>query len=248
MQRRAGVQQQAARLSGMVGRGELRGGVAGFLAAAKFAALTGRDEAGRLWSSPLVGPPGFLNAATPTQMSIAASPNVEDPLHALPGGQPVGLIVMDFAARRRLRINGTLTTTGERIVDRRRAGVRQLPPIHSSSAAAAGPAAPPPLLRRGDELVAEDVDQVQGADTFFLGTTPCRVRQRCLPPRGSSRLRACRRQRCVVARLPGQQHVQQPGQSGGRPHRGVAVRRLRQRPDPSAVRRRRGAMGRRRRA
>ncbi len=113
VQRRAGVERQAARLSTMVERGELRAGVAAFLASASFAALTARDASGRLWVSPLLGPPGFLVPASPTRLLIAATPHAEDPLHGLPADQPVGLIVMDFAARRRLRINGTLSTAGD---------------------------------------------------------------------------------------------------------------------------------------
>ena len=92
----------------MVERSELRAGVASFLAETTFAALTARDASGRLWTSPLIGPPGFLAVASSTELLIGAAPHPGDPLHGLPSGQPVGLIVMDFAARRRLRINGTL--------------------------------------------------------------------------------------------------------------------------------------------
>jgi predicted pyridoxine 5'-phosphate oxidase superfamily flavin-nucleotide-binding protein len=157
----------------MVDRGELRAGVTAFLAAAKFAALTGRDEAGRLWSSPLVGPPGFLSAASPTRLLITSTPSPEDLLHDLPGGQPVGLIVMDFAARRRLRINGTLTTEGDGLaIDVVQAygncpqyiHPRQPKPTEGGDHA-------PRRIRRGDALQPEDVDLVQKADTFFLGTT-----------------------------------------------------------------------------
>src|SRR3954463_16273899 len=94
VQRRAGVQGQAARLAPMVGRGELHGGAPQFLANARFAALTARDGAGRLWVSPLAGAPGFLSAASPTRLVSTVMPHDQDPLHAVSGGQPVGLIVM----------------------------------------------------------------------------------------------------------------------------------------------------------
>jgi predicted pyridoxine 5'-phosphate oxidase superfamily flavin-nucleotide-binding protein len=173
VQRRAGVEQQAAKLSSMVQRGELRAGVAGFLAGATFAALTARDTAGRLWVSPLLGQPGFLVPASPTRLLIASTPDREDPLHDMAAGQPVGVIVMDFAARRRLRINGTLSTAsdGGLAIDVVQAygnypqyiRPRQVRP------AAAGDA--PRLLRRGDALEPDDIAQVQSADTFFLGTS-----------------------------------------------------------------------------
>lgn len=57
VQHRAGVQTQAARLARMLEPVELDRGIAGFLADRTFAALTGRDDAGRLWVTPLTGPP-----------------------------------------------------------------------------------------------------------------------------------------------------------------------------------------------
>jgi predicted pyridoxine 5'-phosphate oxidase superfamily flavin-nucleotide-binding protein len=157
----------------MVGRGELHGGAPQFLANARFAALTARDAAGRLWVSPLAGPPGFLSAASPTRLLISSAPHDQDPLNELSGGQPVGLIVMDFAARRRLRINGTLTTAGNGLaIDVVQAYGNCPQYIHPRHLAVADDSdRAPRLLRRGDSLQPEDVDQLQSADTFFLGTT-----------------------------------------------------------------------------
>jgi predicted pyridoxine 5'-phosphate oxidase superfamily flavin-nucleotide-binding protein len=173
VQRRAGVERQAARLSTMVERGELRAGVGAFLASASFAAITARDANGRLWVSPLLGPPGFLVPASPTRLLIAATPHAEDPLHGLAADQPVGVIVMDFAARRRLRINGMLSTTGDGglAIDVVQAygncpqyiQPRQVRPDPAGTV--------PQLLRRGDALEPDDIQQVQSADTFFLGTS-----------------------------------------------------------------------------
>jgi predicted pyridoxine 5'-phosphate oxidase superfamily flavin-nucleotide-binding protein len=157
----------------MVGRGELHGGAPQFLANARFAALTARDAAGRLWVSPLAGPPGFLTAASPTRLLISSTLHDQDPLNELPGEKPVGLIVMDFAARRRLRINGTLTTAGNGLaIDVVQAYGNCPQYIHPRHLAVADDSdRAPRLLRRGDSLQPEDVDQLQSADTFFLGTT-----------------------------------------------------------------------------
>src|SRR5690349_3574364 len=74
VQRRAGVAAQASRLAGMIGPAQLRGGFARFLAERTFAVLSARDAQGRLWVSPLIGPPGFLEAAGPTTLAIHAVP------------------------------------------------------------------------------------------------------------------------------------------------------------------------------
>ncbi|HEX5403429.1 MAG TPA: pyridoxamine 5'-phosphate oxidase family protein, partial [Pseudonocardiaceae bacterium] len=107
VQRRAGVSADAARLVTMLDEPDLDGGARLFLAARTFAVLAARDADGRLWSSPLTGPAGFLNGyATTLDVHTVARPG--DPLAELPVGQPVGVLAIDFATRRRFRVNGTL--------------------------------------------------------------------------------------------------------------------------------------------
>lgn len=174
VQERAGVQAQAARLSGMLVPAELRGGMSDFLAERTFAVITARDPAGRLWTSPIAGPPGFLTVTSPTTLTIDAAPLHADPLHRLPSAQPVGVIVIEFATRRRIRINGTLTHSGEgplvvavdqaygncpQYIQRRRV-VPDAVDTDSSHRA-----------HRGTTLEADDAELIRRADTFFLGTT-----------------------------------------------------------------------------
>jgi hypothetical protein len=109
VQRRAGVSQEAERLTPMLEPAELRGGIVAFLADRTLAVITARDADGRLWTSPLSGPPGFLHVASPGSLVIRASLPAGDPLHGLPAGQQAGLVVVELAARRRVRVNGTLT-------------------------------------------------------------------------------------------------------------------------------------------
>jgi uncharacterized protein len=174
-QQKAGVQGQAARLAPMVSRAELRSGLAAFLSDTTFAALTARDRTGRLWTSPLLGPPGLLRAASSTTLRIDMTLPTADPLHGLPDRQPIGLIAIDFTTRRRVRINGILTSGGARgmAVDVEQAygncpqyiQQRRLPvdPPHADDNRS-------PLFR-GEVLRPEDIRLVQAADTFFLGTT-----------------------------------------------------------------------------
>src|ERR1700729_3817891 len=106
VQHRAGVEAQAARLAGMLEPVELAGGIARFLADRTFAALTGRDRAGRLWVTPLTGDPGFLSVTSATTLQVSATLPAGAPLHELRADQPVGMVVVEFAARRRVRVNG----------------------------------------------------------------------------------------------------------------------------------------------
>ena len=134
MQRRAGVTGQAARLAGMVGAGQLRGGVAQFLAGRTFAALSARDADGTPWVSPLIGEPGFLEAADLTTLRVH---------HRFPGSDPLHDVAAGSAGRpRRDGVRQPAQApdqrhargTPRRRPDRRcRAGIWQLPPVHPQS-------------------------------------------------------------------------------------------------------------------
>ena len=116
VQRRAGVRQEAERLAAMLEPVKLGGGIAAFLAERTFAVITARDADGRLWTSPLSGPPGFLEAADASTLAIHVRLPEGDPLHGLPAGQKAGLVIVEFAARRRIRVNGTLTAAGDDVL------------------------------------------------------------------------------------------------------------------------------------
>jgi predicted pyridoxine 5'-phosphate oxidase superfamily flavin-nucleotide-binding protein len=171
MQRRAGVTGQAARLAGMVGAGQLRGGVAQFLAGRTFAALSARDADGTPWVSPLIGEPGFLEAADLTTLRVHHRFPGSDPLHDVAAGQQVGLVVMEFASRRRLRINGTLDAHHGDLLT---VGVEQAygncpQYIHSRRTLPTASVDDNPA-RVSTTLDEADIALIRGADTFFLGT------------------------------------------------------------------------------
>jgi uncharacterized protein len=174
VQRRAGTREEAERLSPMLEPAELRGGIVAFLADRTFAVITARDADGRLWSSPLTGPAGFLEAVTPTTLSIHARLPEGDPLHGLPAGQQAGLVVVEFATRRRVRVNGTLTTAGggALAIDVEQAYGNCPQYIHQRVLAPGDPGQRDlGDMRRDAELSPADAELVSGADTFFLGTT-----------------------------------------------------------------------------
>jgi predicted pyridoxine 5'-phosphate oxidase superfamily flavin-nucleotide-binding protein len=171
VQARAGVRAQANRLGGaMLAVPDLSGGISGFLADRDFAVITARDHDGRLWISPILAPAGFLEARDRTLRSHA-TPRRGDPLHGLAPGQPVGMLAIEFATRRRVRVNGSLTRTGtdglEVSVDQAFGNCpkyiqqRHLEHVELPATGHVG---------RSDRLSAEDIELISRADTFFLGT------------------------------------------------------------------------------
>ena len=171
VQQLAGVRAEADRLSGMLAPPHL-GGAARFLDERTFAALTGRDTEGRLWTSPLVGPPGFLDAEA-TTLRVHALPSPGDPLHDLPVGQAVGLIVMDYARRRRIRVNGVLVERGAGglRVDVEQAFGNCPKYIRPRQLAADAPQADDGAATRGATLSAAQRELLARTETFLLGTT-----------------------------------------------------------------------------
>ena len=184
VQQRAGVRQEAERLAAMLEPVQLGAGLVAFLADRTFGVITARDASGRLWTSPLSGRPGFLEAADASTLVIHVRLPEGDPLHGLPAGQKAGLVIVDFAARRRVRINGTLTATGgDALAVEVEQGYgncpqyinqRVLTPVAAGQAgqdqAGTDPAGEGGV-RRGTVLSPADVELIRAADTFFLGTT-----------------------------------------------------------------------------
>jgi len=173
-QQRTGTREEAERLSPMLDPAELRGGIVAFLADRTFAAITARDADGRLWTSALTGPAGFLEAVTPTTLAIHTRLPDGDPLHGLPAGQQVGLVVVEFALRRRVRVNGTLSAASDGIlaieVEQAYGNCPQY--IHQRVLAQDDPGRRDPGdVRRDSVLSPSDIGLIRAADTFFLGTT-----------------------------------------------------------------------------
>lgn len=174
VQQRAGTRQDAARLSPMLEPAELRGGIVAFLADRTFAVITARDADGRLWSSPLTGPAGFLEAVTPRTLAIRARLPEGDPLRGLPAGQQAGLVVVEFATRRRVRVNGTLSASdGDTLMIEVQQAFGNCPQyIHQRVLAHDEPGRHDPAdIRRSAALSPADTAAIRAADTFFLGTT-----------------------------------------------------------------------------
>ncbi|MEJ2863766.1 pyridoxamine 5'-phosphate oxidase family protein [Actinomycetospora flava] len=170
VQQRAGVRRAADRLEGMLDAPALDGGAGRFLGERTFAALTAHDATGRLWTSPLTGAPGFLETLGSSTLRVAAGPGVGDPLHALPAGQPVGMIAIEFSRRRRFRVNGTLTAVGEDLLVEVDQAYGNCPQYIHPRVLETGAPGDVARGRRGDGLDAQDTALIGRADTFFLGT------------------------------------------------------------------------------
>jgi predicted pyridoxine 5'-phosphate oxidase superfamily flavin-nucleotide-binding protein len=173
VQNRAGVRAVADSREGMLDPANLHEGAVRFLAGLTFAPLSGRDADGRMWVTALEGPEGFL-AGGADRLTVHAAPRKGDPLEGLPTGDSVGLIAIEFATRRRFRLNGTLIAATEQALE------IALDQAFGNCPKYIHPRTLRPVTEAGEPvadteptstLSPEQGDLIRHADTFFLGTT-----------------------------------------------------------------------------
>jgi uncharacterized protein len=106
VQTRAGVREEAEQLGGVLDT-QLKPPAQAFLKTQTVAIAATIDTNGNLWASPLLGVSGFIEVMNSTTIQFAALPNESDPLlKNLHEPNQIGILVIDFATRRRLRLNG----------------------------------------------------------------------------------------------------------------------------------------------
>ncbi len=105
VQERLGVREQAAKIGSGI-RAEIGPERYGFLIERRFVVVASLDRAGAVWASLLSGARGFLEPVDARRLRVHARPLDGDPLaEGLADGADVGLLAIDLANRKRLRIN-----------------------------------------------------------------------------------------------------------------------------------------------
>ena len=171
VQERAGVGHQAARIGSGI-RAQISPAVTDFLRARRFVIAAGIAPGGEVWASVLTGEPAFLETIDEHRLRVRALPVAGDPFsETLRDGGDVGLVAMDLAQRRRVRVNGRVEIRqhGFDVVAREVFG--NCPKYIQ---ARAGEDAPAPVgraeTRRSTELGESQRAWIRGADTFFIAT------------------------------------------------------------------------------
>lgn len=138
-----------------------------------FMLLGARDARDRPWATLLAGPPGFVRTPDAKTLRLAASLAAWDPLaDALARGQPVGLLGIELATRRRNRANGVVSalSSGEMAVDLLQSFGNCPKYINEREPLWTGAVAAPVVERFEAELPDHAIAQVRAADTFFIAT------------------------------------------------------------------------------
>ena len=111
-QRRVGVVDEAVRNGRAISDSIVRGALS-FVNQQPMAILASVDEGLDVWASALFGEPGFISAIDERTVELDSTRMVIDPQDPLwvsiESRQKVGMLVIELATRRRLRINGRIT-------------------------------------------------------------------------------------------------------------------------------------------
>lgn len=117
MQARAGVQEMASRIGRSIGS-TIPLAAQDFLGRQPMAIIGTFDERGRVWASVLTGEPGFMQALDERTVRINAGPIPGDPLgDNFRVNDQVGIIVIELATRRRMRLNGRAEVRSDGAID-----------------------------------------------------------------------------------------------------------------------------------
>ncbi|GAB2745803.1 pyridoxamine 5'-phosphate oxidase family protein [Kitasatospora kifunensis] len=173
VQRAAGLTQEADRVADIMG-GRLSLTAQAFLSIAPCLALGAADGAGRLWASILYGPAGMVRAS-PGSLRIAAAPAAGDPIGPRAPGDHLGLLAMDFARRRRLRINGRVRVWEPRsielAVDRAYGNCPRYIQRRELDTAALADRGSGPAGSVHPELTEEQRELIMRSDTLFIASS-----------------------------------------------------------------------------
>jgi uncharacterized protein len=172
VQRHAGVQQEGAR-NGAGIHAQIPLPAHYFLQQRQFAFTGFTDQRGNVWCSILTGEPGFLQVAGADSLTIQLNASA-DPLlvQRFPVEEDLGLLVIDFATRRRMRFNGKARLDGNKILLRTREVFGNCPRyIQMRTIAETREIVPDSNARATSQaLDAAQMELIKKSDTFFVAT------------------------------------------------------------------------------
>jgi predicted pyridoxine 5'-phosphate oxidase superfamily flavin-nucleotide-binding protein len=172
VQRRMGQADIAARV-GRIIRADIPPKAAAFLAEQPIiVVVAANDDAGRMWTSLIVGPPGFMHAENARAIAVDALPVPGDPLaDALRSPRRIGMIVLQPQTRRRMRVNGAAEPTDRGLCIHADQVYSNCPKyISCRRVEEIRPGAEPPQVHRARALDSRQQRAIRAADTFFVGS------------------------------------------------------------------------------
>lgn len=178
IQERTG-ERDIAMMNSVAVKSEILGGALNFIDRQPLIVVASEDSTGDLWASMLFGKPGFMHAPSTRELHIDLTQSVGiegDPLLTNISDEPrVGTLLIELDTRRRLKINGRVSTHTEeqlliaveesfplcpKYIQRRKV---RLPDDKNAIVTTS--------LARGTTLGAEEIALIKNSDTMFAATS-----------------------------------------------------------------------------
>ena len=178
VQNRLGLRTEGEQNAGVITDSIVKGALR-FIEQQQMAVLGSIDQDENVWASVLVGRPGFMQADTERLITFDLSQiacNEDDPFWRNIESHPqVGILAIELASRRRLRVNGRIRHSGEqrlelevlesypncpKYIQRRQVAKN---PVRSRAATS--------QVLKGDTLGAQQQTMITKADTLFVAST-----------------------------------------------------------------------------
>ncbi len=175
VQERVGVLHEGAQ-NGQVIQNSIIKGALRFLSQQSMAVLGSVDSEQNIWASVLVGQTGFMHADDERTVTFDLgnmARNPDDPFWENIASHPeVGMLVIELASRRRLRVNGKITRESQESlrlqVDESYPNCPKYIQRRQVSANLVGTDQPALASERGEALGSEQRDMITKADTLFV--------------------------------------------------------------------------------
>ncbi len=173
VQKRAGAVETANHMSRMI-HPVIAHVFVDFIQSQPMVILGSADRHGMAWASILCGKPGFMEVMDERTLRVNALPADADPLREnLRDSPELGLLVIDFPTRRRLRLNGSVIIGPDGFTVRTRQVYSNCPRYIQSRACELSKEVShaPRVERRASSLSEELQQRIRRADTFFIGSS-----------------------------------------------------------------------------
>lgn len=172
-QRRAGVLELGKRNGRAIADSILPGALR-FIEQQSFVILGHKDEAGDLWTTVIIGEAGFIRPLSESTIELNYSGvdrNAVTTLDGLPDGSRLGLLIIELATRRRLRVNGVLKKREEKVLELRvEESYPNCPKYIQSRHLTIERAETSSQSEQGEDLGATQRALIGNADTFFVSS------------------------------------------------------------------------------
>jgi len=144
-----------------------------FIQSQRYVIIGAADNQGMAWGSILSGEPGFMQVMDERTLRIDAFPDKQDPVSGnFREGAEIGLLLLDFSTRRRLRVNGRVVIEDGGFSVRTSQVYPNCPRyIQSRNCETGGNASVyPRFTRQTTSLNREYQERIGRADTFFIAS------------------------------------------------------------------------------